>query len=160
MAELPELTKPTLRGMVNLKEALDQEDDMLLNLKIWQSHEDFFNHLYNSRDLIAAAVAQHMSASQPPICRLSGPEKWMSGSYNVCIPAELSYGRYQRLIVRIPLPHKVGEFNFPGNTDEKLSVEAATYAFIEDNCPRVPIPRLFGYALSNGERVSVWNLYK
>ncbi|KAH8729162.1 hypothetical protein BGZ61DRAFT_529415 [Ilyonectria robusta] len=42
---------------------------------------------------------------------------------------------------------KVGEASCPRNVDEKLRCEAATYIWLQQNCPDVPIPRLFGFGL-------------
>ncbi|KKK15094.1 hypothetical protein AOCH_005603 [Aspergillus ochraceoroseus] len=39
----------------------------------------------------------------------------------------------------------------PGNGDEKVLCEAGTYAWLQDNCPDVPIPHLYGFGLSTGE---------
>ncbi|RMZ76005.1 hypothetical protein DV738_g5194, partial [Chaetothyriales sp. CBS 135597] len=49
---------------------------------------------------------------------------------------------------RLPLPYKVGGAE---NGDEKIRCEAATYIWLQENCPSVPIPRLHGFGLSTGE---------
>ncbi|KAL4954293.1 hypothetical protein BDW69DRAFT_205332 [Aspergillus filifer] len=36
---------------------------------------------------------------------------------------------------RVPLPYKCGERYYPGNCEEKLRSEAATYIWINENCP-------------------------
>jgi hypothetical protein len=55
-----------------------------------------------------------------------------------------------------PLPYKVGESRNPGNVDEKLRCEAATFIWIHENCPEILIPQLWGFGLVGGQ--SVWQL--
>jgi len=47
----------------------------------------------------------------------------------------------------------VGEETFPGNADEKLRCEAATYIWIQENYPDIPIPQLWGFAFSGNHCV-------
>ncbi|KAF2768962.1 hypothetical protein EJ03DRAFT_351624 [Teratosphaeria nubilosa] len=42
------------------------------------------------------------------------------------------------------MPHAVGESYAPGTVDEKVRYEAATYVWLERECPMIPIPRLLG----------------
>ncbi|KAM3496843.1 hypothetical protein MY10362_009787 [Beauveria mimosiformis] len=42
-------------------------------------------------------------------------------------------------ILRFPLPYRVGEVANPGNSDEKLNCEAATYAWLEDSSHQVDV---------------------
>jgi hypothetical protein len=51
------------------------------------------------------------------------------------------------------LPYRIGEDCCPGNGDEKVRCEAGTYAWLQENCPTVPIPRLYGFGLSTGQTV-------
>ncbi|KAK0103267.1 hypothetical protein ONS95_005300 [Cadophora gregata] len=39
----------------------------------------------------------------------------------------------------------------PGNADEKLRCEVASYLWIQENCPDVSIPYLFGFGFPNGQ---------
>ncbi|KIA75690.1 hypothetical protein HK57_00505 [Aspergillus ustus] len=57
----------------------------------------------------------------------------------------------RQLMIRFPLPYKVGEDYRPGNADENVRCEAGTYAWMQENCPTVPIPQLYGFGLSTGE---------
>ncbi|OAA37684.1 Aminoglycoside phosphotransferase [Metarhizium rileyi] len=56
------------------------------------------------------------------------------------------------VLLRFPLPYRVGEAVRPGNSDEKVNGEAAAYAWLQENCPSVPIPQLYGFGLSNNHR--------
>jgi hypothetical protein len=55
---------------------------------------------------------------------------------------------------RVPLPYKVGEQHYPGNCEEKLRSEAATYIWINKNCPEVPTATLRGFGVPGGMSVS------
>jgi hypothetical protein len=52
------------------------------------------------------------------------------------------------------MPHALAESAYPGTIDEKIGCEVATYAWIEDNCPTIPIPHLWGFTFSDGRTVS------
>lgn len=59
-----------------------------------------------------------------------------------------------KAIIRFPLPYKVGEDFRPGNVDEKLRSEAATYLWLQEHCPDVPVPDLLGFGFPGGQSVS------
>jgi hypothetical protein len=58
---------------------------------------------------------------------------------------------------RSTLPYKVGECIYSGNAEEKLRIEAATYIWLRENCPDIPIPELLGFGLPGGH--SVWMVF-
>jgi hypothetical protein len=55
----------------------------------------------------------------------------------------------------VPFPYKIGEEAFPGIAEEQLRSETATYIWIYDNCPDIPIPKLWGFGVAGGLSVSV-----
>lgn len=60
-------------------------------------------------------------------------DHWLHGSFNVYIPITTDNWRKhpgKRVIIRFPLPYRVGEAFRPGNADEKLRCEAGTYAWL------------------------------
>lgn len=76
----------------------------------------------------------------------------------MCIPVYINnWAAFpnKRVIIRFPLPYKVGESRYPGNADEKLRCEAASFIWIQDNCPTVPIPYLWGFGFSDGRSVCI-----
>jgi hypothetical protein len=83
---------------------------------------------------------------------------YLAVMYNVCIPVYISPPSDARVLVRIPLPYKVREAKYPGNVDEKLRCEVASYIWIQENCPDVPIPRLFGCGFPDGHTVRLIDL--
>lgn len=65
----------------------------------------------------------------------------------------------KQLMIRFPLPYRIGEYPCPGNADEKVRCEAGTYAWLQENCPIVPIPHLYGFGLSTGQTVRTFLRY-
>ncbi|OBT56003.1 hypothetical protein VE04_03024 [Pseudogymnoascus sp. 24MN13] len=69
----------------------------------------------------------------------------------MCLPVYIDHWKKRpgrKVMIRFPLPYKVGELNYPGNANEKVRCEAATYVWIRENCPDVPIPHLWGFAFA------------
>ncbi|EAW15263.1 uncharacterized protein ACLA_059270 [Aspergillus clavatus NRRL 1] len=144
-------TRRLLRREITYASAKEEEGNILHQLEYHDKQTRFFTHLYNNRDWIKTIVAHHLNLSSPAVCRVSEVEDWLYGSFNVCIPVILSNSDGKRVLVRFPLPYRVGDDFMPGNGDEKVKCEAGTYAWLEKNCPDVPIPQLYGFALSTGE---------
>ena len=141
----------TLHGEVDLQEARLSPRNMIVELSLAALQEDFVASLWDNRHVIATTVAQHLNASRPPRCEVLPTLEWIRGSFNMCIPVSVS--DQSQVMIRFPLPYKIGEYGFPGNVDEKLLTEAATYAWLDEHSPDVPKPQLLGYALSDGRRV-------
>lgn len=88
-------------------------------------------------------------------------EKWHHGSFNLCVPVTINDWKWKqqpgkRVLLRFPLPYRVGEAFRPGNGDEKIQCEAGGYTWLQENCPDVPIPKLYGFSTSTGETVWVF----
>jgi hypothetical protein len=79
------------------------------------------------------------------------------GSFNVCVPVSINHSvdnARKRVLIRFPLPYKVGESYCPGNSDEKLRCEAAAFLWLQENCSRaVPLPQLSGFGFPSGQSV-------
>ncbi|RAH80324.1 hypothetical protein BO86DRAFT_410877 [Aspergillus japonicus CBS 114.51] len=117
---------PLLRGSITLDEALDQEEDMLLELSFPTSRVKFFVSLYSRRHDTATLVAEHSLLSRCDQCFVGEVKEWIHGSFNVCIPVRVegrAKGLPRRVMIRFPLPYKVGEALNPDNVDEKLRCE-------------------------------------
>ncbi len=151
------LTLPLLRGTTTLEAALQQEENMLVSLTYPEQRIDFFVWLkLHSRD-IEETVSHHLGLTRSEKCRLGEVREWIHGSFNVCIPVYIdNWVKHpgKRVLIRFPLPYKIGKSTCPGNADEKLRCEAATYIWIRDHCPDVPIPYLWGFGFVGGQ--SVW----
>lgn len=153
------VTLPLLRGNTTLESALEQEEDILLELGFPEQRIDFFVSLYSNRADVENIASYHLGLSPLETCRVGGVNEWVHGSFNVCIPLYVSkqgQDPEKRALIRFPLPYKLGESRNPGNLNEKLRCEAATFIWIHENCPEISIPRLWGFGFVGGE--SVWKL--
>ncbi|KGO69187.1 hypothetical protein PITC_096000 [Penicillium italicum] len=151
-------TLPLLRGNTTLESALEQEEDVLLDLDYPEQRIDFFVSLYSNRDDIQRIASHHLGLGPSDTCRTGDVNEWVHGSFNVCIPLYLSkQGQYlgKRALIRFPLPYKIGEFKNPGNVDEKLRCEAATFIWIHSHCPEISTPQLWGFGLVGGQSVGL-----
>ena len=149
-------TLPLLRGNTTLESALEQEEDVLLDLDYPEQRIDFFMLLYSNREDIERIASYHLGLGPSDTCRTGDVKEWVYGSFNVCIPLYVSkqgqdLGKHA--LIRFPLPYKIGEFKNPGNVDEKLCCEAATFIWIHTHCPEISIPRLWGFGLVGGQSV-------
>lgn len=124
----------------------------------------FLYHLYCRQSQIEGLVAQHLGIA-PQKCHAADAEQWITGTFNVCVRVDVDQDPYpvdqgppgpppaQQLMIRFPLPYRIGEQNSPGNADEKVRCEAGTYAWFQENCPAIPIPQLYGFGLTSGQTV-------
>lgn len=134
---------------ITLTEALEEEDNILQELTYPKLRLEFCVYLLKHRHALIDLVAFHLKID-PKTCTLSEVEDWRHGSFNWAIPIHLNWNGRSRVLLRIPLPYKLGETRYPGNIDEKLRCEAATYAYIQERSPDVPIPMLWGFGFSDG----------
>jgi hypothetical protein len=150
-----EKTLPLLKGAITLEDALGEDEDMIQKLSYPEQRAIFYVYLDRRRALITEIVSRHLNIP-PASFHLGGIKEWIHGSFNVCIPIHIRSprpGLSGRAIIRFPLPYKTGEDQCPGNVDEKLRCEAATYVWLQQNCPDVPIPRLFGFGFPGTQSV-------
>ncbi|KKZ66798.1 hypothetical protein EMCG_07516 [[Emmonsia] crescens] len=131
--------------------AKEQELNILHQLGYYEQQTKFFSHIHDRQNWIRAVVAHHLGLKSASACRVAEEENWLYGSFNVCVPVSIDCWDGKRVLIRFPLPYRVGEAVRPGNGDEKIRCEAGTYAWLQENCPDVPIPSLYGFALSTGE---------
>lgn len=145
-----------LRGEITYAAAKEQDANILHQLGYRDQKIRYFTHLYRNRKLIERTVAHHLGLRSADACRAVDVEDWIHGSFNVCIRVDVDgQGRDPRrqLMMRFPLPYRIGEECCPGNADEKIRCEVGTYAWLQENCPTVPIPQLYGFGLSTGQTV-------
>lgn len=144
---------PLLRRNITLEEALDEDDDILQELTYPDKRLEFYSYLLKHRKSIEDIVCFHLGVHKGACKAAEELREWVHGSFNACIPIyvdESAKFRPRKVFIRFPLPYKVGEAQCPGNAEEKLRSEVATYIWIQDNCPGVPIPCLRGFGFAGG----------
>lgn len=140
-------TLPLLAGKITLSDALEDENDILEQLSYPAKRSDFYADLVTHSDDIKDIVSHHLGVSGAS-CQVPAVEEWIHGSFNVCIPIYVN--EEKKAIIRFPLPYKVGESTHQGNAEEKIRCEVATYAWMQTNCPSIPIPTLWGFGFPGG----------
>lgn len=123
-----------------------EDDDMIMKLEWPRSQREFLEDLQRHIADIKSIVAHHGGLRRGQRCTVAKPSDWLCGSFNVCVPIRISGPREQeqRLLIKCPLPHRLGGLEDKRLLDEKVRCEAASFAWISQNCPRVPIPTLWG----------------
>lgn len=150
-----ETTLPLLKGRITLQEALEEDEDIVQNLSYPEKRAVFWLYLDRHRPQIAEIVSRHLNIPEAGL-QLGELREWIHGSFNTCVPVQITHPRPhlpRQVIIRFPLPYKTGEEYYPGNVDEKLRCEAATYIWLQRNCPAVPIPRLLGFGFPGTQSV-------
>lgn len=147
------LPLPLLRGTITLSEALDEDDDILKELSYPDKRLNFYCYLYQHRKAIEDLVAFHLGVRKDA-CKVAGEfSEWVHGSFNACVPVSIDKSATcgaGKVFIRFPLPYKVGESQCPGNAEEKLRCEVATYIWIQSHCPDILIPCLRGFGFAGG----------
>ncbi|PGH27641.1 hypothetical protein AJ80_00654 [Polytolypa hystricis UAMH7299] len=126
-----------LHGEITYSAAKEKETNILHALGYWQRRLDLFNHLYRNRGSIEDVARHHLGLGSAWTCHIAEPNDWLHWSFNLCVSIRLTNKRgapSKRLMIRFPLPYRVGEDYRPGNADEKLRCEAGTYAWMRENC--------------------------
>ncbi|KAG9253824.1 uncharacterized protein F5Z01DRAFT_681780 [Emericellopsis atlantica] len=139
------------RGPITLEEALIAEKN-IVNLASYRSAHDLFDQeLWGQRDSIQTLVKRHLALGSQSMCIVLPPEHWTRGGFNVCVLVEVQCGNVSKKVTfRCPMPHKVAEARYPGSAHEKLSTEVGAYIWVEENCPEIRSPHLFGFGTSDG----------
>lgn len=145
---------PLLKRTITLDEALSEDNNILQELSYPEKRLDFFYYLFQHRPEIEAIVSFHLGVTKDA-CTTGEVNEWVHGSFNACIPVYINDSTkcLKKVYIRFPLPYKVGELQYPGNGEEKLRCEVATYIWMQSNCPDIPIPYLRGFGFPGGQTV-------
>lgn len=138
-----------------LEEALEEDDDLFSRIDYTENRFKAAYELCCHQEDIEALVAHHLGISQDK-CKIQ-PLRFINGSFNGCIPVDIETSSSlcpKRVYFRTPLAYKVGEAHYPGNIEERLRCEVATYLWLRERHPRVPIVTLRGYGFGKGQAVS------
>lgn len=127
-------------------------------LRLRQETDEFRQILYSSVPQIQELISRHLQISESDFA-LDEPSAWIEGGFNICLGIEINNVRHPHLpqvaVIRFPLPFNIGESFAPGAMDEKLRCEAATYIWLRENCPNIPLPRLLGMGFPGSQTARV-----
>ena len=118
-----------------------------------RARRELFQELCDQQATIQALIRHHLRLRDEDACILG--DQWTRGNFNVCIPVEVRSASFNKnLIFRCPMPHKLAELRYPGTVDEKLSIEVGSYVWVQENCPDITTPKLYGFGFSDNRHVS------
>lgn len=152
-------TMPSTLQLVNREpitfESATQTDENIINQSAYvAATTSLYRQLWAERNTISAIVKHHLGLGHLHNCTVERPVQWIRGSFNVCVPVTVASGsESKRYILRCPMAHKLAEAPYPGTVDEKLGCEVGTYAWMQDNCPDIRIPFLYGFGFSDHRHV-------
>jgi hypothetical protein len=140
---------------ITYESALREDVNIINEATYLGARRQLFQKLWDQRARIQDIVRHHLRLRDEDACIVEAENQWIRGSFNVCIPVEVrSAGFNKNLIFRCPMPHKLAEAKYPGSINEKLSCEVGTYVWMQDRCPDIPIPQLYGFGFSDNRHVS------
>jgi len=141
-----------------LESVADDESDVLLAIQHQSAAEGFRRQIGSETESIAAVVRHHLHLRHDDSCVVLPPDSWIQGGFNLCALVDVqprNSSESTRLVFRCPMPHKLAEQQHPGTIDEKVSCEAATYAWMQDYCADIRIPHLYAFGFADGSHVRV-----
>jgi hypothetical protein len=127
---------------------LDDDHNMLIQSQWPRQQREFADYLSQQGEAVEQIVAHHLSLRTHQTCKMAPRHEWFCGSFNICIPVYVK--DRSRAVVRVPLSYRFATRTCPDMADEKIRGEAATFAWLSSNCLNVPIPRFWGFGLSDG----------
>ncbi|KND87838.1 hypothetical protein TOPH_07455 [Tolypocladium ophioglossoides CBS 100239] len=149
-AEVNELKIELLRGPITYKSALLNDGNLIHQAEYVALTAAFDRQLWKARSTIKHLTRHHLGLDDRHVCAVAPMRHWIRGSFNVCIPIEVkSPSLYRTLMLRCAMPHKLAEAEYPGSVDEKMGCEVGTYAWIQERCPDIRIPYLYGFGFSD-----------
>jgi len=141
------------------EQALDNDWDQVPTLTAFAKTQQFCDRLERQRPQLLRIVSRHLGIATSDF-ELLEREHWVWGSFNICLPIDIKQTYWSTLprqaILRFALPFRCGEDYSPGNVEEKIRCEAATYIWLQRHCPSIPIPRLLGMGLPGKETVRLF----
>ena len=142
------------KDAITLEEALEEEGNVINQHSYGPATKKFYTKLWKQRSSINAVARHYLVLGEEDTCEVSPPRDWIRGSFNVCVLVNVgSSSSSQKVVFRCPMPHKLAEVRHPGSTDEKSSCEVGAYIWVEENCPEIRAPHLFGFGFSDGRHV-------
>ncbi|KAL2174969.1 uncharacterized protein P884DRAFT_207378 [Thermothelomyces heterothallicus CBS 202.75] len=136
------------------EEAVEEEFNVLSRLGYSAALQTLADDLWRHRKSIEALTRHHLGLGKHDTCDVLERRHWIRGGFNICVLLKItSPGRQERKVVfRCAMPHKLAEARYPGTVDEKLGCEVGAYVFMQENCPHIRIPHLYGFGFSDGRQ--------
>ncbi|EFY93749.1 hypothetical protein MAC_00240 [Metarhizium acridum CQMa 102] len=139
------------RRPITIESAIEEERNVINWASYGPATDKLYQALWEQRESIQALVRHHLALGKRDVCIVLPPSHWIRGGFNICVFLEVnSDNTNKKFIFRCPMPHKLAEARYPGSIDEKLSCEVGASIWVEENCPEIRSPFLFGFGFSDG----------
>jgi hypothetical protein len=153
-----EATEPTLELLncppITYQSALNTDKNIIRETQYVAATKALYRALWEERNTIKALTKHHLGLGDRDTCIVANSRQWMRGSFNVCIPIEVqSPSSCRKLVLRCAMPYKLAETENPGSVDEKMGCEVGAYAWMQEKCPDIRIPHLYGFGFSDHHHV-------
>lgn len=154
---MPVALEVTGRGPITTYESASKEEfDVLKRLGHGPAVKALADELWQQRHSIEAVTRQHLGLRRRDTCSVLERHTWIRGGFNICVLVDVEAGeRSRKVVFRCAMPHKLAEAQHPGTVDEKVSCEVGAYVWMQEKCPHVRIPHLYGFGFSDGRHVSL-----
>lgn len=131
------------RHPVTVDDARDSEKDYIMLWKHGEEMIKLYKQVYKHRDQIKALTRHHLQLRKETIT-IAPMKEWTHGTFNLCIPIEVKYSHAcRKFMFRCPMPHKLA-----GTVNEKMGCELGAYVWMQEKCPDIRIPYLYGFGFS------------
>ncbi|OAF54176.1 hypothetical protein VC83_09550 [Pseudogymnoascus destructans] len=138
------------RNPITFESAEKVEANVIRQLGYGPAAAELRQELWKERREIEAIAKHHLGLGSELSYTVLEQSTWIQGGFNICVPIEANLGKLsKKLIFRCPMPHKLAESIYPGTVDEKLSCELGAYMWMQDKCPDIRIPHLYGFGFSD-----------
>lgn len=107
-----------------------------------------FSLLWSQKDIIAAIVKAQLGLQDDAECAASAPQEWIRGKFNICIPIHVESCQFSgKVMMRCPMPSSLSDSYHSGRITERLRSEIGAHAWLQQNCPDIRIPQLYGFSI-------------
>lgn len=143
------------RGPMTFEAAKEEERNVIAWASYGPATDKLYHEIWEQKRSIENLVKHHLALGRQDTCTVLPPSHWIRGSFNVCVFVEVKSASLSRKVIfRCPMPHKLAEDRYPGSIDEKMSCEVGASIWVEEKCPEIRSPHLFGFGFSDGRHVS------
>lgn len=145
------ITLPLYNGLrIGFKSAHEAEEDIIRRIAWHNSAVKATADLQRQgqEGHLSSLVAHHLRI-EATRCVVESPEKWPVGGFNKCVSIRVGDPGSSHLLLRVPMAHRLA-----GLVEEKMRCEVATYIWMQEYCPDIRIPKLYGFGFPDGCHVS------
>jgi len=104
--------------------------------------------LWSQKDTIAAIVRAQLGLQDEAKCSATPPHEWIRGKFNICIPIYVESSQFSgKVVMRCPMPSSLADSYDSGRITERLRSEIGAHAWLQQNCPDIRIPQLYGFSI-------------